>query len=167
MSFKLEGIDINHDLAVTPAERLRHGSAGHARDLVADGVLTKVAQLSFIHTFTLQGDEADRETGGIEFQNHWWKRARRKATQVCRGEVCNDADCVVSIHPGLKVDFNQADTWQRTRLDMVDATCQSKKPLKSSGNIILNLFRGHPGEKRGYNYNGYVNRRKKIDRHPD
>ena len=57
---QLDGIDVDHDLAVLAAEGLRHRRAGHIGDLVAHRELRQVAQLRFVQSLALQRDQADR-----------------------------------------------------------------------------------------------------------
>ena len=66
MSLQLQGIHIDHDLAVLAAERGGHGSAGDPGHLIADDVVANVAQLRFAHAFALQRNEADRQAGGVK-----------------------------------------------------------------------------------------------------
>ena len=67
--FELLRVDIHHDLAVLSAEWRRDRSALHFRDLRADLIVADVAQLGVGHAFTLEGDQADREAGGVEAQH--------------------------------------------------------------------------------------------------
>ena len=47
---QLQRIDVDHDLPIASAERLRHRCAGHVRDLVAHVVLAEIAQLRFVQS---------------------------------------------------------------------------------------------------------------------
>ena len=84
---QLVGIDVDHDLAVLAAERLRHRRAGHARELVADRELPEVAQLGLVQALAFQRDQADRQARRVELQHDRRQRARRQAAQVGHRQV--------------------------------------------------------------------------------
>ena len=53
MSIQFQRIDIHHDLAIAPAERLRYGRARNVCDLVAYVVLSEISQLRFAKALAL------------------------------------------------------------------------------------------------------------------
>ena len=79
MRLEFQRIDIDHDLPIAPAERLRHRGARHIRHLVADRVLAQIAQLRLVHPLAFQRDQADRQARGVELQNDRRQRARAAA----------------------------------------------------------------------------------------
>ena len=50
---QFDRVDVHLDLPVLAAEGLRHGRAGHVRDLVANVELPEVVQLGFVQSLVL------------------------------------------------------------------------------------------------------------------
>ena len=67
MRFELVRIGVDHDLAVSAAERLRHAGARHAGDLVANLELRQVAKLRLVQA--LRPLNVTRQTGRLEASN--------------------------------------------------------------------------------------------------
>ena len=165
VGLELERIDVNHDLAVLAAKRLGNRCARDVRDLVADVVLAQIVQLRFVKALALKGNEANRETRCVEFQNDRWERARGQAAQVGHGEIGDGAEVRVGVCAGLKVDFDEADPGQGTRLDVIHAAREREKALKGIGDIGFDLLRGHAGIEGGDHNDRDIDRRKQVDGH--
>jgi len=148
--FKLEGVDIDHDLAVLPAERLWDGCAGDIGDLVPDGVLPGVPELGFGHSLAFEGDEADGQAGGVELEDDRWEGAGRESAQVGGGEVGDGADRGVGIGSWLEVDLDEADARQGPAFDVVDSGSEGEEALEAASDGVFDLFRRHAGIERGH-----------------
>ena len=92
VGFKLQWIDIHHDLAILSAEGLGNRSAWDVGNLVANVVLTEVVQFGFVQTLAFEGNQADGQAGGVKLQHHRRQRAGRKAAEVGHREIRNRAD---------------------------------------------------------------------------
>ena len=53
MRFELERVDVDLNLAIAAAVGLRHGCAGHIRDLVAHLELREILELRFVEALAL------------------------------------------------------------------------------------------------------------------
>src|SRR6185312_3902619 len=69
VGLQLHGVHVDHDLPVAAAEGLRHRCTGHTRDLIANVVLPEIAQPRLPEPLALQGDQAHRQTCGVELQH--------------------------------------------------------------------------------------------------
>jgi hypothetical protein len=81
VGLELQRVDVDHDLPVLPAERLRHGRTGDAGHLVAHGVLSEVPELRLVQALALERDQADGQARGGSL--------RRFAS--ARFEICESA----------------------------------------------------------------------------
>ncbi len=106
---ELQRVDIHHDLPILAAEGLRYRRARHIGDLIADVVLTQVAQLRLLEPLPLQSHQAYRQTGGVEFQHHRRQRARRQFAQVRSRQIGDLGHRRIGIESRLEVDFDEAD----------------------------------------------------------
>ena len=167
MRLQLDGVDINHDLAVAAAEGLGHGSAGNVGDLVAHGVLSGVPQFGLPHPFALEGDQADRQAGGVELEHHGRKRPRRQLAQVGHGQVGDGGDRRIVIGARLEIHFDQAHAGKGARFDVIDPAAQGEKSLEPAGDVVLNLFWRHAGKEGGDYHHGNLDRWKEVHRHPN
>ena len=165
MGFELVGIGVDHDLAVLAAERLRDAGAGHAGDLVANLELRQVAQLRFVQAFAFEGDQADRQAGGIELQHHRRQRAGRQAAQLRHGQVGDGGDSRIGIGARLEVDLDDADAGQRARFDVLDAAAQREEAFEAAGDVGFDLLRRHAGIERRHHHHRNVHRREHVHRH--
>src|ERR1022692_3015717 len=165
VGFQLVGVGIDHDLAVRPAERLRHAGARNTADLVADLKLRHVAQRGLIHPCALEGDQAHRQARSVQFQYHWGQSAGRQPAQLRHRQIRDRGDGRVRIRAGLKEYLNHAHTGQGAGFDMLDAGAQREEPLEAAGDIVLDLLRRHARVKGGYRHYRDVHRREHIDGH--
>ena len=165
MGFELEGIGIDHDLPVAAAEGLRHGGAGHARDLVADVELGEVAELRFVEALAFEGDQADGKARGVELQNDGGQGAGGKPPQLRHGEVRDGSDGGIGVRAGLEVDFDYADAGKGAGFDVLDTAAKSEEALETAGDIGLDLFGRHAGVESGHDDDRDVHGGEHIDRH--
>jgi hypothetical protein len=63
------------------------------------------------------------------------------------------------------VNFDQTDTSERTRFDVVDITAQSEKAFEGIGDIGFDLLRRHTRVKGGDHHDRDLHRRKQIHGH--
>src|SRR4029077_10487817 len=101
-------VDVHHDLSTATPKGLRDGGSGHVGNLVADRVTPQILELRFIQALTFQRDEANRQAGGVKFQDHRWQRARWETAQVGHGQVGYRAQVGVRVSARLKINFDQA-----------------------------------------------------------
>ena len=148
-----------------PAKRLRHGSAGNIGDLVANVVLAKIVELSFVQAFAFQRDQANRQAGRVKLQYNRRQRSRRKAAKIGHREIRNGAEVGVGVRSWLKIDLDQAYAGKRARFDVVDAACQREQSFEWVGDVGFDLLRRHAGIKRGDDHDRNVDRRKQIHGH--
>src|SRR5215472_6640004 len=165
MRLKLQRIDINHDLPITPAEGLWYGCSGNVGDLVSNVISAKVLQLCFVEALPLQGDKANGKARSVEFENDRRERTWWQAAEVGHGQIGNGAQVGVGVGASLKVDFDEADTRQGARFDVIHTARQREPPLKGVGDVGFHLFGWHAGIKRRDDHHGNIDRREKIDRH--
>ena len=102
MRLELERIGVDHDLAVAAAERLRHGRAGHAGQLVAHDVLREVVQLRLGQAFAFEGEQAHRQARRVELQHDRRQRAGRQPAQFRHREIADIATAASGFVPGWK-----------------------------------------------------------------
>src|SRR5579864_3497981 len=165
MCFELQRIDINHDLPVLAAKRLRHGGAGNICYLVAYVVLAEISKLSFIQALSFEGDQAHWQAGRVEFQDDRRQCAGRQLSQIRHRQIGDFAQVSVGVGSRLKINLDQADAGQRARFNVIDIAAQGEEPLEAAGDVSFNLFWRHPRvEGRDHHYRN-VNGREKIDRH--
>ena len=167
VSFQLHRIDVHLDLAILPAERLRHRCARHIRNLVAHGELPDVVQLGFVQSLALQRDQTYRQARRIELQHHRRQGAGRQATKLRHGQVGNRADRGVGIRARLEVHTNQAHAGERARFDVIDPAAEREKALEGIGDVRFDLFRRHAVVERRHHHDRNVDVGKQIDRHAD
>ena len=165
MRLQLYRINIDLNLPVFTAKRLRYGCSWHVSNLVANRKLPQVVQLRLIHSFALQGNQADRQTGSVELEHDWRQRTRRQAPQLRHRQIRDAADGCVGVGTRLKIDLDETDSSQRPRFDMVDTTPQREKSLERVGNVSLNLLRGHPGIECRHHNHGNIDVGEEIHRH--
>ena len=159
------GIDIDHRLAVLAAEHAGNLGALHHRDLVADLELRQVVKLRLVQSLALHGDQADRQTGGVELQHHRRQRAGRQALQVGQRQIGELGDVGVGVGARLEIDLDDADAEQRARLHVIDAAGQREEALQRIGDIGLDIFRRHAGVERRDHHLGQIDGREQIHRH--
>ena len=85
--FEFQRIDVDHDLPVPAPEGLWHGSTGNIGNLIPNGVLTEIVELSLVDALAFECDQAYRQAGGVKFQDHGRQGAWGKAPQVGHGKV--------------------------------------------------------------------------------
>ena len=75
----LERVNINLDLPVGSAIRLRNRGALHIGDLIAHLELRYVFQVRFVQSLPLQRHQANWLRRSVHAQHHWGQCARRQA----------------------------------------------------------------------------------------
>ena len=167
MRFEFVGVRVDHDLAIAPAERLRHAGAGHAGNLVSHLELGQIAERGFVQSLAFECDQAHGKAGGIELQHDRRQCTRGKAAQLGHGEIRDGGHRRVRIGAGLEVDFDDADTGKGARLDVLDAGAEREEAFEPAGDIGLDLFRRHAGIERGHDHHRDVHRGEHVDGHAD
>src|SRR6202050_3724038 len=165
LSFKFDRIDINLDLPILAAVRLRHGSAGNVGDLIPYLKLRQIFEPRLVETLTFQCDQTHRKIRSVELQHHRRQGSRRKPSQIRHGQIRDIADRGVRVRTRLKVDLDQAHPGQRSRLDMIDSASQRKEALVAICDIRFDLLRRHARVKGRDHDNRDINLRKQIDGH--
>ena len=103
---QLERIDIDHDLPIGSAIRLRDRRARYVCDLVADAELRQVLQLGLVHPGALESDQAHRKIRRVEAQHDRRQRSRRQTPQVGQCKVRDAAHRRVGIRARMKVNLD-------------------------------------------------------------
>src|ERR1700683_5623692 len=119
VSFEFDRIDINLDLPVLAAVRLRYGSAGNVGDLIPYLKLRQIFEPRLVETLAFERDQTHWKIRSVELQHNRRQGSRRKSPQIRHGEIRDIADS--GVRARLKVDLDQAHTRQRSRLDVVDS----------------------------------------------
>jgi hypothetical protein len=122
VSLQLHRIDVDHDLPILSAVGRRHGGSWNAGDLVSDLELQKVVQLGLVEPLPRNGQQTDRQTGGVDLKHHWREGALRQPPQVRQRQIGNLGDVGIGVGARLKIDFDQADAGHRARLHVIHAT---------------------------------------------
>ncbi len=133
--------------------------------LVSHEILRNVLEIAVRHSFTVHRYQTNRQTGRIGLEHHRRQRARRQVLHVGNREIGNGRRVYVGIGVGLKVDANDTDAVERSRLNMIDPAGEREEPLQVIGNIAFNLLGRHPRVKRRHNHYRDVHRREHIHRH--
>jgi hypothetical protein len=107
------------------------------------------------------------EARRIELQDDRWQRTRRQPPQVGHRQVRNHRDVGVGIRARLKIDFDDADTRQRSGFHVIDAAAQREEPFEPAGNLGFDFLRRHAVIEGGDDDLRDVDRRKQVDRHAD
>ena len=118
-----------------------------------------------VQTLPAESDQTDWQARGIELEHDRRKCSGWQTTKVRHGQVRNRGNVGISIRARMEVDFDQADAWQRTRLNVVNPTRQSEESLVGASNIILDLLRRHAGIESCDYYHRNVDGWKQIHRH--
>ncbi len=137
MSFQLVGIGVDHDLAVAPAERLRHAGAGHAGDLVAHLKLRQIAKRGLVQALAFECHQAHRKAGRVELQHDRRQRAGRKAAQLRHREIGDGGHRRVRIGSRLEVDFDHAHAREASATRC--ARCPLPSVKKRSNRLVISV----------------------------
>ena len=123
---EFQRIDIDHDLPIAAAERLRHRSAGNAGDLVAHVVLAqdRAARVSFSPCpFSVIRQTGRLDASNLSTTGGSVPGGSRRRSAIARFEI--DAEVGARVRARLEIDFDQADAGKRPRLNVVDAAAQA------------------------------------------
>ena len=128
--FQLERIGVQHHLAAASAERLRHRRARNAGQLIANHVLRDVLELRLGKAFASERQQADRQAGRVELENHRRQRARRQAAHFGSRKSADHGDRGIGIRARMEVNLDDADAGQRSGLDVLNAASERQKALQ-------------------------------------
>src|ERR1700733_1138580 len=167
VGFELQRIDIDLNLAITAAIRLRHGSAGHVGDLVADLELCEVFEIGLVEAFAFERDEAYGLARCGHAEHDGRQRPGGQAAQIGHGEVGDVAERGIRVGTRTEVDLDERDARERARLDVVDIGAEGEETLEGVGDVAFDLLRRHAGVERGNDDDRNINGREEIDRHGD
>ena len=89
VSFQLKRINVNHDLPIASAKRLRHGCSRHTGDLVAHLYWPRSCSSVSFSPCPFKRHKADGQTRGVELQHDWRQSTGRQSSQVRHCEIRN------------------------------------------------------------------------------
>src|SRR5882724_2577376 len=141
--FQFGRVYVEHELTPPAAERLGHGSAVDAGQLIAYYVLSDILKLSVRQSWAVERDQANGQAGCIGLQNDGCQRAWREIPHIGESQGSDAGSCGVCISTGLKIDFYETDTIQRTRFNVVNPARQHKEALKVKCDVAFDLLGWH------------------------
>jgi len=125
-------------------------------DLVSHGIAAQILQVGLVQSLALEGDQAYGQAGSVKFQHHGRERAGGKAAEIRHGQIRNGAEVGIRVCAGLKINFDEAHSGQRTRFDVIHAAGQGEKSLEWISDVRFDLLRRHTGIKGGHHDNGNI-----------
>ena len=162
---ELQRIDVDLNLAVGSAVRLRHRRALNVGDLVAH---LKLRQILEPVSFSPWPFSVTRQTGCVDAvmpstTGGSVPGGRRRRSAIARLAMLLNA--AFGIGARLEINLDQAYAGQRTRFAVVHVGGQRKEALKGIGDVRFNLLRRHAAVKRGHHHHRHVDFGEKVHRH--
>src|SRR5208283_2436759 len=159
-------IEVDHNLPLLAAPRVRHPRSLNRSQLLDDEVLTVIEDLLFGERVAADGDLYDRHAGGAVPDNVGGRDARRHEFQE---RLAGGGHLGLGLRdpgPRTKIDADYANPVERLALDVldvVDRSCQNT--LVEVDDPRFDLIRGHAGVLPNHAHDRDVDLRKDIRRH--
>ena len=139
---QLVEVEIHHDLAVLPAERVGHGGALDGRQRRPDEVVGQVENLLLLERRAAQPELQNRHARRVVLEDLRRKRSRRHVADLHLALRHDLREREIHFHAGMKVDPNDRHALVGLRFDMFNADDVRGEPaFEIRDDAALHLFR--------------------------